>query len=491
MDIYEPLCTSVEGLNKICSDTDSSEYVCSRCGNLLQNPGFEAGLSGWDASTNVKAMDQNPFEGTQVAQMGPAKAFIFQDISLVGVERYPLLFSFEVFPGPNSVKAQGNLIVEVLWLDKYHNPIGLGLRLFIPESAINNKSHITFFDITDSPSYGAAFARLLFSKSLGKEPEEPDTLQIDQVILAPVSSKNLVQNPGFQLGLEGWNAIFTGASYLLPYEGSGKATTTGKKSAELIQDICIKDYPSHSSFLFGFAAGSVGAIPLSVQVLWLDEENNPIGEPGIDYFIPKDTLPGQENYLTYLDLTNRSPKHAVKARIQFTCTSEVETGIDIDKVLFAKAACPNLVQNPSFKNGLDHWSITNTGLEVQDNQAYEGTEEARINSGGGTMFQDIPIFSVSGHCFLFNFGYFRGVGEQGDLLAEVHWLDKKGDDIGLGLSIIVPKEATLLGDWLVYTGITEPVPQGAASARIQFSKTHGDPAAGSIYIDKVLFGCLV
>lgn len=37
--------------------------------NLVQNPGFEVGLDGWD-TTNVVVANENPFEGHSISQNG-------------------------------------------------------------------------------------------------------------------------------------------------------------------------------------------------------------------------------------------------------------------------------------------------------------------------------------------------------------------------------------------------------------------------------------
>ncbi|OPX86154.1 MAG: hypothetical protein A4E53_03063 [Pelotomaculum sp. PtaB.Bin104] len=59
------------------------------CGNLLQNLSFETGLTGW-TTDNATAADNNPFEGTQVARLGPGVASIFQDVSLDELSHCPL-----------------------------------------------------------------------------------------------------------------------------------------------------------------------------------------------------------------------------------------------------------------------------------------------------------------------------------------------------------------------------------------------------------------
>ncbi|NLW17364.1 MAG: hypothetical protein GX033_06950, partial [Firmicutes bacterium] len=127
--------------------------------------------------------------------LAPA-SIIWQDASLDGVQRQPLFLSFNLF---GSLQA-ADLIVQVLWLDRDHRAIGVGRSMFISANVFTGElnTKITFFEITDVPPANAAFARLLFSKRIG---EENSFIELDQVILAPIQSINLVQNHGFESGL--------------------------------------------------------------------------------------------------------------------------------------------------------------------------------------------------------------------------------------------------------------------------------------------------
>ncbi|NLW17420.1 MAG: hypothetical protein GX033_07235 [Firmicutes bacterium] len=71
--------------------------------------------------------------------------------------------------------------------------------------------------------------------------------------------------------------------------------------------------------------------------------------------------------------------------------------------------------------------------------------------------------------------------------AQVIWLDRNGNEIGLGLSLVMQADHPPNGidtfKWLVYTGITEPVPPGTVAARVQFGHSRDDvesPAAMDI-----------
>jgi len=458
--------------------------VCSRCNNLVQNPSFEADLSFWETD-NVNVADDISFEGTQLAQFGQGVASMFQDVSLADLCNSPLLLSFNVVAGSVST-FNGNLSIEVMWLDEAHNVIATGLRLFIPSGRINTNARITCTDITDKPPVNAVWARLLFSKGAG---ESSDIIALDQVILTPVFTINLVQNPGFELGLTDWTTTTFTVNYSFALEGTAQAFVAGGVST-LQQDVPIRSLPRYSSFLFGFGAVSGNTATLIAQIFWLDAQDNQIGPPGLTISIPPDTLVTQINYLTYLDITGPAPAGTVKARIQFTTNSE--QSLSIDEVILVRAATANLLQNASFEDGLNNWTAVNA-FAATSNNAYEGSWVARIGGDGGSLFQDVPIVGATGHCFIFNFGLGYSSREfgnfSGNLLAQVRWLDKYGREIGLGVSLVIPGFALPNSQWMVYNAITEPAPAGAVIARIQFAKSSNTD--GILDIDKVVLGRLV
>ncbi len=458
-----------------------AQIAGSRCLNLVENPGFETGLTGW-STNNVSISNGNPFEGTQEAVLGSNVASIFQDIPM-DTCCSPLFLSFNVFAASNNHN-NGSLVAEVLWLNKDRNTMATGLRLFIPENRINSSTRITYFAITDRPPSGTAYARLQFSKGAGSL---PDPISLDQVILARVSSLNLVQNPGFELGLTHWASISFAPNFSVPYEGAAQVHATDYGA--LFQEIPINNLPVHTPFLLSFAAaGSLTS--LRVLVLWLNHAGNPIGA-GINLFIPGDTFVAQaNNYLTYLDLTQPAPAGAVTASILFTDIIGKQVDIFIDQVILVGAKTTNLIQNPSFENGLNQWTSVNTAA-VFSGQAYEGSVVARVDVTGGALFQDVLLPSAAGHCFLFNFGLRStsiGVDLSGNTLAGVYWLDSAGREIGPGLNLVVPN-TSLRAQWLVYTGITEPAPPGVAAARVKFTRSTGSPAV-FLDIDKVVLGRL-
>lgn len=462
--------------------------VCSRCNNLIQNPSFEEGLTGW-VTDNVITANDEPFEGNQVARLGQGVASMFQDVAINSLGYAPLFLSFVVFPGSES-NNNGNLTVEVLWLNADRNIIATGQSVFIPDGRINTFARITYFDITDRPPAGADWARVLFSKGAGVE---TDLIEIDLVILTTVSSINLVQNSNFEAGLTAWTSVPGTAfvpDFATVYEGNAVALNQGNDGT-LFQDVPINNLPAHSSFLLSFAINAGLSSTNSVQVLWLDSQNNQIGTPGLNLIIPSLTLSVQLNYLTYVDVTGPAPTGAVKARIQFVSDAGVQTGVRIDKTILARTYTTNLVQNPSFENGLIGWTTVNT-TAAASNQAYEGNNVAQMGESGGVLFQDVPIRNAPGRCFLFNCGVGCGGGifPDGNILIKILWLDANGREIGLGLSLVDPLSNLLGSQWLIYTGITEPAPPGTAAARILFTKSEG-ATGGTIDIDKVVLARLV
>lgn len=457
-----------------------------RCLSLVQNPSFEAGLAEWITSDNLSTIGEAPFEGNQVARMPEGVAHMFQDVYLPFKTNCSLFLSFNVF----GVDPVPNLTVEILWLNAHHQAIATGLRMFIPEGTITGTSNarITYFDITDFRPEGAAFARILFSK------REGTFIDIDQVILTPVLTPNLVQNASFEVGLASWNSNTFIPNFRKPLQGA--ADVIAAQSGTLFQDVSIADQPPNSPYLLSFGAFSEGLLFLTIQVQWLDTANNIIGSPGLELTIPNETLKNQESYLTYLDITDRAPLGAVTARILFSPDIGPDSGstLKVDKVILVRVTSTNLVSNPSFEDDLNDWTVVNTSL-ITEADVYEGDAAALVNNFGGVTFQDVPIANAADHCFLFNCGIrifrFGMGGAVSNVLVKVLWLDNSGREIGEGLSLVCFGQNDVLQfpKWLIYTGITEPAPLNTAAARIQFTKLFFPN--GFLEIDKVVLGRLV
>lgn len=435
-------------------------------GNLLQNPGFECDLLHW-VTDNVTSVDTNPAEGTQAARLGTGVASLYQDVPLRLWRAEPLLFSFFAYTESDAVSS-GTLVAEVSWLDAAHRKIGIGLQATLVSDVINTR-RITYFDVTDRPPLAASWARVLLSKG-----GDADTsIVLDHFNLTPVGTPNLVQNPGFEQGLAKWIATAFHTTFSGAWENNAAAENTGQAGL-LYQDISIFPARPGTSFLLGFAAEASGIAQLSVQLIWLNAFGNPIGAPGIDIFITGTTLTNQGNYLSYLEMSAPAPAGAAKARVLFLSPVSPISWLRIDKVLLARATSPNLLDNPGFGDGLDHWVSTNT--VVASGTAYVGSYYAQIASSGGTLYQQVAVCPLAAfHRFLFAFGLIYGVTEvpDGSVIAQVHWLDAAGRELGLGLSLLAQQTFAVQNQWLTYCGITEPAPLGTVGVRVQFTKAAG------------------
>ncbi len=462
---------------------------CVRCGNLVQDPSFEASGAYWWFS-DASISDTSVFEGTAVASMGPGVSSVFQELSLKGINQYPLFFSFNAF-SPSASNNNGTLTAEVVWLDKENQAIGTGVRMFVPNDRINDWARITFFTITDCPPAGTASARVMFSKGQGIE---NDIILIDGVVLAAINKPDLVRNGDFEAGLLGWdpdpNTAFI-SDHKLSLEGAGHVRT--HFNGTLTQDIPIGQF-SKMPFLFSFAVLGEGLVSLNVRIEWLDRNNNAIGS-GLSISIPNNTLPSQGNYLSYLNITEPAISGTKTARIIFTAqVPNSQYYLALDQVLFAPVLTDNLIQNPSFEDGFNQWVQTYVTL-VPLNDVYEGTAAAGIGQIGGSLWQDVYLKKAPGQCYLFSTGLgFRRTNPEatfGTMLMKVIWLDRDENEIGLGLCLIATSDNVSRSDhqWVPYAGVTEPAPPGTAKARIQFTKT--DSTDGYIEIDNVVFARLI
>ena len=463
---------------------------CLRCTNLVQNPSFEAEYAYW-WTNNVYIGNTNVFEGTAVAILGTGVASLNQELKLHGATGSPLFFSFNAFGGSES-EFNGTLTAEIVWLDKEYKQIGIGLRMFIPDGRINNTARITFFALTDQVPPDAAYARLTFSKGQGTN---PDYILIDQVVLAPISGPDLSTNGDFEADLLGWTASPDTAfisDHKLSLEGAGHVRT--HFNGTLTQDVYIPCRRPGSTFLFSFAAAGVGPVSLNVRIEWQDINHNPIGS-GLTLQIPDGTLPVQGNYLSYLNITEPTVPGTAYARIIFTASvPDPSYYLLLDQVLFARVVTDNLIVNPSFEDGLNNWESVYYNL-VQLNDVYEGTTALGLGEIGGALWQEVNLYQAAGHCYLFSTGLgFRRTSSEatfGTMLMKVIWLDRYGNEIGLGLCLIGTSSNQTGTDhqWVPYVGITEPAPPGADRARIQFTKTLSED--GYIEIDNVVFGRLI
>ena len=451
--------------------------LLSRSGNLLQNPSFESDLAFWQAS-NVITTNSSPAEGTQAASLGPGVASLYQDVLLGLWQRKPLLLSFMAYAlsaGP------GDLVAEVLWLDTNGIVIGTGLRAFVPSSAISD-ARITFFDVTDRPPLGTMWARLQFSKDAAAEL----SLLIDLVNLAPVKTPNLVRNPSFELGLADWTTDYFAGGFATVFEG-GAATVQSLTPGTLTQDIPLRPVLPGTAYLLSFAASAPVNSGVTAQLLWLNALGNPIGDPAINAPIAATTLAGQGAYLNFAQASGPAPIGAAAARLLFTASGAEGSALSLDQVNLIGLASPNLVRNGGFIEGLAGW--TAQGATAENTGGFVGENFALLLSTGAVINQTVALpWGSARDSFLFNFALrFSGtVGINGNVLAQVQWLNAQGEEIGLGLAQVISQTIQTRAQWQVFTGFTERAPVGAVSARIQFTKSAGG-ALSDIGLDSVIF----
>ena len=449
-----------------------------RSGNLLQNASFEAGLYFWQAE-NAGIANSSPAEGTQVAGLFAGVGSLYQIAPISPFLRRPLFLSFIAYaPEP---AGSGSLTAEVLWLDSEFNVAGTGLRAVIPGSAITN-ARITFFDVTDTPPVGAVWAKLLFSKG-----QSDLQVYLDLINLTPVKTANLIQNPSFEYGLDNWAAtgFVPGFSPVLE-GGAAAASDLLSSSGSLIQTVSLRPVFPGAVYLLSFAFLS-DVFPAQVFVRWLNILGEPIGDPAIDVEVSPVTLAQQGNYLNIVQLTDKSPAGTAAASIELGYSNNAAAAAALDQVLFIRLDSPNLLLNPGFAAGLDEW--TSEGAAIVGTGAYVGANYAGLSADGAFIHQtvELPVLAISGS-FLFNFALRFGGADaaNGSVLAQVHWLDRNGLEIGLAASLNVAQTVQTREQWQVYTAFTEKPPISAAYARIQFTKSQG-AALTDIGLDSVTF----
>lgn len=160
-------------------------------GDLVQNGGFEQGLTGWTTS-NVGLEDKSfAHEGLLIAAMGKPDntlvASMYQDV-LVKPSRFYKLYFF--LSGVNDDPA--DLTVDVRWLSAVGGDLGTALPspspLTIPAATIGEADFGEWKWIaiyTQESPYNAAQARIRFDKAAGTV--ATDFLLVDDVVFADQS----------------------------------------------------------------------------------------------------------------------------------------------------------------------------------------------------------------------------------------------------------------------------------------------------------------
>ncbi len=151
--------------------------------NLIVNPGFEAGLSNWEAvyATLVEANDV--YEGTADVRLGEMGGALWQEVELCHAVGHCYLFSTGLgFRGTNPQSVFGTMLMKVIWLDHCDHEIGLGLYLTAAiSSPTGTVPHwLTYVGITEPAPPGTVRARIQFAKTSGEDGD----IEIDNVVFA-------------------------------------------------------------------------------------------------------------------------------------------------------------------------------------------------------------------------------------------------------------------------------------------------------------------
>jgi hypothetical protein len=133
----------------------------------------------------------------------------------------------------------------------------------------------------------------------------------------------------------------------------------------------------------------------------------------------------------------------------------------------------NLIQNPSFEEGLSFWSAHNAS--VSDNNPF------------ASITQDV-LLGIPRSSLLLSFTVAAPAStDPGNLTVNVKWLDKHHLEIGTGLSMLIPS-ATIGRQllWLTEVNVTDLAPENACKARVIFSKSEGTGCNNFIDLDLVV-----
>lgn len=404
-------------------------------GNLIQNPSFESDLAHWRAQ-NVTISKSSPCEGTRAAGLGPGVSALSQDAPLDRAMRGPLFFSFMTYGDPGAA----DLTAEVLWLGGARNVIGTGLQTLVPGGAIG-QARKTVFDVTGPAPPEAAFARLVFSTGKSRTP-----VFVDLINLFPIQAPNLLCGPG--LDRDAGGPDFASAAREIPL---------GAKSAG-------------AAYLWGVPAAPDTASDNAAHLEFVDALGDPIETPGSDAFVPAGPLPDSvENAAPFLMVSPPQPKGAARLRLSLGASPP-----PCGRAALVRLASPNLLRDPDFAQGLQFYTGVNVAAAVVG-----GRRLARMSGRGAMLSQTVRLPRASSKgCFFLSFGLHFPGGDKpnGDLFAQVHWLNRRGSDLGEGLKLIVSQRTQPLAQRQLYLGVTGPAPRGVHAAMVQFTKSQGGEA---------------
>lgn len=289
---------------------------------------------------------------------------------------------------------------------------------------------------------------------------------------------NLLHNPSFEVGLDGWESENVSLDSLSAFEGT-QAARMNSGIASLYQDVTLPAV-GNRPLLLSFSAFSIYdslVRPIRgsfvVEVVWMNGSGDPVGT-GLRLLIQSSVLvDNNDSRLTYFEITDMPPSNAARARLQFskgvltsTDGTIADNPIIIDQVILAPLENINQIANPGFQKKLFNWNSSNAA--TSGGIPYEGTNNAVLNGdvlAPGMIFQDVPIGSLPVNSpFLLSFAARGG----GDLHVRVEYRNNVGP-LGTGLTLLIPSSALNQGGWKTYAVAVEtPAPAGATLARVTF-----------------------
>jgi hypothetical protein len=145
----------------------------------------------------------------------------------------------------------------------------------------------------------------------------------------------------------------------------------------------------------------------------------------------------------------------------------------------------NLIQNPTFEEGLNYWNANNVTLSTGN--PFVGTASARLGPGVANISQDV-LLEESESTLQLSFAIASpSVADPGTIIITVTWLDGYRREIGTGLTMMVGSATTAVQPlWVTRVNTTTLAPNNAVAARVNFSKSAGMGDYNCIDLDLVV-----
>lgn len=149
----------------------------------------------------------------------------------------------------------------------------------------------------------------------------------------------------------------------------------------------------------------------------------------------------------------------------------------------------NLIRNPGFEDGSNHWSYSNVSFMYSN--SFEGKGVAVLEAGNSVLYQIVPITSNNG--FMLSFVVQSSASfDPGDLIVELIWLNTHKDIISNGLKFIIPSRT--IGRqiyWLTYVKAIEKSVLGTRYAKITFTKNKSSVSPNDVVqLDNVVLAAV-